>query len=35
MVNNRILITIDGNDEAVLMEAMERIDFDALSNFGN
>ncbi len=35
MVNNRILITIDGNDETVLMDAMERIDFDALSNFGN
>lgn len=35
MVNNRILITIEGGDEALLMEAMERIDFDALSNFGN
>ncbi|MFA8384781.1 MAG: hypothetical protein ACEPO2_04110 [Pelagibaca sp.] len=35
MVNNRILITVEGGDEALLMEAMERIDFDALSNFGN
>lgn len=35
LVNNRILITIEGRDEAVLMQAMERIDFDALANFGN
>ncbi len=35
LVNNRILITIEGRDEALLMQAMEAIDFDALSNFGN
>jgi hypothetical protein len=35
LVNNRILITIEGGDEALLMQAMEGIDFDALSNFGN
>lgn len=35
LVNNRILITIDGGDEALLMQAMEGIDFEALSNFGN
>ena len=35
LVNNRILITIDGNDEALLLQAMERIDFEGLSNFGN
>ena len=35
LVNNRILITIDGGDEALLMDAMERIDFEALSDFGN
>ena len=35
LVNNRILITVEGGDEALLMQAMEGIDFDALSNFGN
>lgn len=35
LVGNRILVTIDGSDEALLLEAMGRIDFDALSNFGN
>ncbi|MBO6882519.1 MAG: hypothetical protein JJ869_02930 [Marivita sp.] len=35
LVNNPILITIEGGDEALLMQAMEGIDFDALSNFGN
>jgi hypothetical protein len=35
LVNNRILITIEGGDEALLLEAMQGIDFDGLSNFGN
>lgn len=35
LVNNRILVTVEGNDEALLMDAMERVDFEALSNFGN
>lgn len=35
LVNNRILITVEGGEEDLLMQAMERIDFDALSNFGN
>ena len=30
-----ILITIEGGDEALLLEAMQGIDFDGLSNFGN
>lgn len=35
LVNNRILVTVEGRDEALMMQAMEGIDFDALSNFGN
>lgn len=35
LVNNRILITVEGKDEALLMDAMERIDFEALGDFGN
>jgi hypothetical protein len=35
LINNRILVTVEGGDEALLMQAMEAIDFDALSNFGN
>ena len=34
LVNNRILITIEGRDEALLMDAMKRIDFEGLSSFG-
>ncbi|MFP7569513.1 hypothetical protein [Marivita sp. S2033] len=34
LVNNRILITIEGQDEELLMDAMGRIDFEGLSNFG-
>ena len=35
LINNRILVTVEGGDEALMMQAMEAIDFDALSNFGN
>lgn len=35
LVNNRILITVEGGEEDMLMQAMESIDFDALSRFGN
>ncbi len=35
LVNNRILVTVEGGDEALMMQAMESIDFEALSNFGN
>jgi hypothetical protein len=35
LVNNRILITVESGDEDLLMQAMETVDFDALSDFGN
>lgn len=35
LINNRILVTVEAEDEALMMQAMEAIDFDALSNFGN
>ena len=33
LVNNRILVTVEGGDRAQMKAAMESIDFDALSNF--
>lgn len=35
LVNNRILVTVEGGDEALLLQAMEQIDFKELSSFGN
>ncbi|MFP7672271.1 hypothetical protein ACG74X_02820 [Marivita sp. S0852] len=34
MVNNRILVTVEGRDNTLLLDAMKRVDFDALADFG-
>ncbi|MDT0683070.1 hypothetical protein RM543_10255 [Roseicyclus sp. F158] len=34
-INNRVLITIDGKDQDLMMTVMEQIDFSGLSDFGS
>lgn len=35
LVNNRVLVNIEGNDPDLLSDAMESIDFEGLSDFGS
>ena len=34
LVDNRVLVQVEGDDEDLLLEVMGQIDFEALSNFG-
>ena len=34
LVDNRILVTVEGEDTDLMLEVMEQIDFEALSDFG-